>query len=362
MQQSAGVLDDQILLQVRLRRFMNWFLAAFTTLAVLMSIVLLRMPAPSLNGMLGTASIYALLIVVLVARFALARRPVSAVVTVSVGVFVLSMGDVVLLPRALPAMVFLPVLAIAMALPYISGRALLGLSIAATLTIAVSASLSEFVHLFAPTPGLLSQIIFILAVTFLCGLTLLLLWQYQRRQAETLEQVRTTNSALQTVRASLETEVAVRTADLRIALGEVELRATAQTRLLDEIAQQRAVIRDLSVPVLPVSATTLVMPLVGALDSARLQLVQEQALRSIERTSAQQLVLDITGVPLVDSQVAQGLLAVVQAARLLGAEAVLVGVRPEVAQTMVGLGLSLLGLRAYADLQTAVGRLSALDR
>jgi hypothetical protein len=249
-----------------------------------MSIVLLRMPAPSLNGMLGTASIYALVIVLLVARFALARRPVSAVVTVSVGVFVLSMVDVVLLPRALPAMVFLPVLAIAMALPYISGRALLGLSIAATLTIAVSANLSEFVHLFAPTPGLLSQIIFILAVTFLCGLTLLLLWQYQRRQAETLEQVRTTNSALQTVRASLETEVVARTADLRAALGEVELRASEQAQLLDEIAQQRMIIRDLSVPVLPVSSSTLVMPLVGALDSARLQLVQEQALRSIDRS------------------------------------------------------------------------------
>ena len=128
MEQSAGVLDDQILLQVRLRRFMNWFLVAFTTLAVLMSIVLLRMPAPTLNGMLGTASIYALVIVLLVARFALARRPVAAVVTVSVGVFVLSMVDVVLLPRALPAIVFLPVLAIAMALPHITGRALLGLS------------------------------------------------------------------------------------------------------------------------------------------------------------------------------------------------------------------------------------------
>jgi hypothetical protein len=152
MQQSAGVLDDQILLQVRLRRFMNWFLASFTTLAVLMSIALLRTPAPALNGMLGTATIYALVIVLLVARFALARRPVAAVFTVSVGVFVLSMVDVVLLPRALPAMVFLPVLAIAMALPYISGRALFSLSVAATLTIAVSASLSEFVRVFAPAP------------------------------------------------------------------------------------------------------------------------------------------------------------------------------------------------------------------
>ncbi|HEU5097980.1 MAG TPA: histidine kinase N-terminal 7TM domain-containing protein [Roseiflexaceae bacterium] len=65
------------------------------------------------------------------------------------------------------------------------------------------------------------------------------------------------------------------------------------------------------------------------------------ALRAIQHSAARQLIVDITGVPVVDSQVAQGLLAVVEATRLLGAEAVLVGVRPEVAQTMVGLGLAL---------------------
>ena len=66
MQQSAPAFDDQIRLQARLRRFMTWFLATFITLAVLMSILLLPMPAPSLNGMLRTASIYALVIVLLV--------------------------------------------------------------------------------------------------------------------------------------------------------------------------------------------------------------------------------------------------------------------------------------------------------
>ncbi len=104
------------------------------------------------------------------------------------------------------------------------------------------------------------------------------------------------------------------------------------------------------------------MPLIGALDTVRLQMLQEQALRAIERSNARQLILDITGAPVVDSQVAQGLIAEVQAARLLGAEAVLVGVRPEVAQTMVGLGLALPGLRTYADLQTAMGRLADGDR
>jgi rsbT co-antagonist protein RsbR len=339
---------------------MSWLLAAFLTLAVLMTIMLLRVP--TLNRVLGTASIYGVLAALFVARFALLPRPVAAITTISVGFFCLAMADVVLLPRALPVMIFLPVMAIAVALPYLTERALLGLSIGATLTIATVASLSEFVKLFQPAPGLLSQIIFIMAVTFMCGLTLFLFWQYHRRQNEILGNVRSANAALEHARAGLEVEVVARTADLRAALGEVEARTVEQARLLDELAMQRDVIRELSVPVLPVSACTLVMPLVGALDTTRLQLIQEQALRAIERGDARHLVIDITGVPMVDSQVAQGLLAVVEAVRLLGAEAVLVGVRPEVAQTVVGLGLTLPGLRTYADLQTAIGRLAITMR
>jgi rsbT co-antagonist protein RsbR len=358
MTQSVIVFDDAKLLHMRLRRFMSWLLAVFITLAVLMTIMLLRVP--TLNRMLGTASVYGVAVVLLVARFLLVHRPLVAVTSISAGFFCLAMADVVLLPRALPVMIFLPVMAIAVALPYLTARALLGLSISATLTIAIIASLSEFVKLFQPAPGLLSQIIFILAVTFMCGLTLFLFWQYHRRQSEILGDVRRANTALEHARAGLAVEVAARTADLRAALDEVQARAVEQARLLDELALQRDVIRELSVPVLPVSAKTLVMPLVGALDTARLQLVQEQALRALERSGARHLVVDITGVPVVDSQVAQGLLAVVEATRLLGAEAVLVGVRPEVAQTMVGLGLLLSGLRTYADLQTAMGRLAGV--
>jgi rsbT co-antagonist protein RsbR len=68
-------------------------------------------------------------------------------------------------------------------------------------------------------------------------------------------------------------------------------------------------------------------------------------------------VLDITGVPIVDSQVAKGFLEVVQAARLLGSEAILVGIRLEVAQTVVGLGLDLRAIRTFSDLQSALARL-----
>jgi anti-anti-sigma regulatory factor len=155
---------------------------------------------------------------------------------------------------------------------------------------------------------------------------------------------------------SLEQRVTDRTADLRRALDEVEARAREQELLLAENRQQRETIREMSVPVLPVSDSTLVMPLVGALDTERLQLLQSQALQAIERSPARTLILDITGVPIVDSQVAQGIIAVVQAARLLGAEVLLVGIRPEVAQAIVALGLNLFELQTHNDLQSALSR------
>jgi rsbT co-antagonist protein RsbR len=155
---------------------------------------------------------------------------------------------------------------------------------------------------------------------------------------------------------SLEQRVDERTVDLQHALDEVEKRAREQEQLIEENRQQRETIREMSVPVLPITDSTLVMPLVGALDTARLRLLQDQALRAIESVRTRTLILDITGVPLVDSQVAQGLMAVVQAARLLGAEVLLVGIRPEVAQAIVGLGVSLPGLRTYTTLQSALSR------
>jgi rsbT co-antagonist protein RsbR len=161
---------------------------------------------------------------------------------------------------------------------------------------------------------------------------------------------------LDKAKSRLEGQVAARTAELRRALAEVEARATQQQTLLSELTSQRAIVRALSVPVLPISRQTLVLPLVGDLDEGRIAQVLERALEAIQRTTARRLILDITGTPIVDSQVAQGLLRVVQAARLLGAETVLVGVRPEVAQSIIGLGLELQGLRTYHDLESAIAR------
>lgn len=161
-------------------------------------------------------------------------------------------------------------------------------------------------------------------------------------------------AALQTANTSLEARVAERTAALQVALDEVQARAAEQARLLAENQQQRDVIREMSVPVLPLSAQALVLPLIGALDSERLRQVQQQALTHIEQTAARHLILDITGVMLVDTQVAKGLLQVVQAAQLLGTEVILVGIRPEVAQTIVGLGMPLEGVTICSTLQAGI--------
>ncbi|MDW8403309.1 STAS domain-containing protein [Chloroflexus sp.] len=177
-----------------------------------------------------------------------------------------------------------------------------------------------------------------------------------RRLQAALQQARQTAAQLQQINAELDLRVEAQTAALQEAMAELEERALAQDRLLAEVISQRDVIRNLSVPVLPVGKQALVMPLVGAIDRDRLALIQQQALTQIEQQRARWLILDVTGVPVIDTDVAAGLVQLVQSVRLLGAEVALVGVRPEVAQTMVSLGIELPVSRVYSDLAGAIER------
>jgi rsbT co-antagonist protein RsbR len=97
-----------------------------------------------------------------------------------------------------------------------------------------------------------------------------------------------------------------------------------------------------------------VMPLIGALDSARAQQVIETLLEGVAARRARVAILDITGVAVVDSQVANGLLRAAQAVRLLGASVVLTGIKPEVAQTLVNLGADLRGIVTRGSLQSGI--------
>jgi rsbT co-antagonist protein RsbR len=156
--------------------------------------------------------------------------------------------------------------------------------------------------------------------------------------------------------------LAAQVAEAQAARAETEAANDAVARQLHTIERQQEVIREMSVPILPVTTSSLLMPLVGALDTARLQLVQEQALTAIERSRARHLILDVTGVPIVDTQVAQGLVQIVRAARLLGAAVVLVGIRPEVAQAVVGLGVTLEGVATHQSLREGMAHVLAVRR
>lgn len=107
------------------------------------------------------------------------------------------------------------------------------------------------------------------------------------------------------------------------------------------VARQQEEIAELSTPVVKLWAGILALPLIGTLDSARTQVVMENLLQSIVDQGAEIAIIDITGVPTVDTLVAQHLLKTIAAARLMGADCIISGIRPQIAQTMVHLGVEL---------------------
>jgi anti-anti-sigma regulatory factor/HAMP domain-containing protein len=128
----------------------------------------------------------------------------------------------------------------------------------------------------------------------------------------------------------------------------------ARTHLQAEVALAQATILEMSTPLIPIDAQTIVMPLIGAMDTQRSQQVLSTLLQGIETSRAQVAIVDITGVPVIDTQVAGVLLRLAQAVRLLGAQVVLTGIRPEVAQSLVGLGVDMRELGTYSTLEQAI--------
>jgi rsbT co-antagonist protein RsbR len=120
------------------------------------------------------------------------------------------------------------------------------------------------------------------------------------------------------------------------------------------VQQQRDEILELSTPVIQVWDKVLVLPLIGTLDSGRAARLTESLLERIAQDQADVVIIDISGVPAIDSGVAQHLLETVDAARLMGTESILSGVRPDTAQSMVHLGIELGGLRSRTSLKDAL--------
>ncbi len=120
------------------------------------------------------------------------------------------------------------------------------------------------------------------------------------------------------------------------------------------IRSQQRQLEELSTPVLQLRPGLLILPIIGMLDARRAQQLTEQLLHAIRARRGKVVVLDVTGVAAVDSRVANHLIQTVDAARLMGATAIVTGVSPEVAQTLVGLGISLGNVTTVADLQGGI--------
>ena len=126
------------------------------------------------------------------------------------------------------------------------------------------------------------------------------------------------------------------------------------------IAQQQHAIHELSTPVLRLRDRLLLVPLVGILDTQRARLMTEQLLRAIRTHRAKVVVIDITGVPAVDSKVANHLFQTAAAARLMGSQAVITGLSADVAQALVALGIDVGRLRTVGDLQGGIEEAEAM--
>jgi len=124
----------------------------------------------------------------------------------------------------------------------------------------------------------------------------------------------------------------------RLGLYTTEL---AQRNREEVISRQQQEILELSTPVVQLWEGVLALPLIGTLDSSRTQTVMESLLEHIVESGAEIAIIDITGVPTVDTLVAQHLIKTISAARLMGADCIISGIRPQIAQTMVHLGLEL---------------------
>src|SRR5438046_3234422 len=120
------------------------------------------------------------------------------------------------------------------------------------------------------------------------------------------------------------------------------------------IREQQEAIRELSTPVLPVRERLLILPIIGLIDAQRARQLTEQLLRAIRANRAKLVVIDITGVPAMDSNVANHLVRTVDASRLQGARVIVTGLSPEIAQTLVTIGVDLSKMNTVGDLQGGI--------
>lgn len=146
--------------------------------------------------------------------------------------------------------------------------------------------------------------------------------------------------------------------DLENARGNLEQRVAERTseieQALADLQRSHTTIEQLNVPLLPIAEGVLMLPLVGAIDTQRANSITQQVLETVHRQHAHTVLLDVTAIAMIDTYVARMVLDLTQSIRLLGAEAVLVGVQAATAQTLIDLGVHVAGLVVHRDVRSGL--------
>jgi rsbT co-antagonist protein RsbR len=207
------------------------------------------------------------------------------------------------------------------------------------------------------------------------ALTSKMIWQDEQGQVlgliginQDITYLKQTQEELKEYREKLEELVAERTAELTQAnfqlqqhIGERQQAEGERSRLQQELVQaQQQLIAELSTPIIPLLEGIVVLPLIGSIDTMRARDITRSLLAGIRQHQAKIVIVDITGVPMVDSGVANHLHKTIQAAQLKGAQTIVTGISEAVAETVVDLGIDWSHIETLANLQT--GMVAALNR
>jgi anti-anti-sigma regulatory factor len=191
----------------------------------------------------------------------------------------------------------------------------------------------------APLPNILG--LFVAAI----GIMTMLLFRFGTSLREALADALAREQELDRLRQELETAVSERTAILQATV--------------DQLQASQATIRAIGAPILPVLPGVLVAPLMGVLDRERADVLSTKLLQEVQEQRAHAVIIDITGMLMVDTQIVEAILRMGSAIRLLGARVFVVGIRAEVAQTLVALDIDLHAIATFQNLQGAIQELIA---
>ncbi len=281
-------------------------------------------------------------------------RMSDAVIMLSVAVLIAALVTSIIFPTITVVLVIACVMAVTFTLSFLNQRTVQWILVSGWIIgtfVTIPGRTTLVSPLFAPPPVWSTDLIVVFGTPALLAVTLLTSWQFTKRLSTSLTQARHSNAALRQAQIALEAQQA-------ILESQVIERTAALQAMVDQLRASQETIRVLGAPIIPVLPNVLVVPLIGTLDVPRIHDVQEQLLLDVHRQRVRYVILDLTGIMLIDTEVARALLQIAGMIRLLGAAAVLVGIRPEIAQTLVALNIEFDAIRTYASLQEAISVLA----